>query len=66
MLFPQRRSRILANQNLQDVTEKTISFNPEFKIKSVQQYLAGSSPNQIFEDADIPLEYFKDDYCRCC
>ena|SRR5690554_5419719 len=63
---PKQRSKLLANRNVQDVTEKTISFLPEFKIKSVKQYLAGVSPDEIFEDAGFPLEFFKEDYFRQC
>jgi transposase len=63
---PSQRSKLLANKNVQDVTEKSITFNVEFKIKAINQFLAGISPSKIFEDAGIPLEYFKEDYCRCC
>jgi transposase len=63
---PKQRSKLLANRNVQDVSEKTISFIPEFKIKSVRQYLDGISPNQIFENAGFPLDFFKEDYFRQC
>ncbi len=63
---PRQRSKLLANRNVQDVSEKTISFTPDFKISSVQQYLDGISPDQIFKDSGLPLEYFKEDYCRNC
>lgn len=62
----QQRVRILSNPNVQSLSESTISFKPAFKIKAVKQYLAGKSPIQIFMEADLPVEYFKDDYCRCC
>ena len=63
---PKQRSKLLANRNVQDVSEKNISFLPEFKIKSVRQYLGGLSPDQIFENAGFPLEFFKEDYFRQC
>lgn len=63
---PKQRSKLLANRNVQDVTEKTVSFIPDFKISAIHQYLDGISPNQIFENAGLPLEYFKEDYCRNC
>ena len=63
---PQQRSKLLANRNVQDVNEKTISFTPDFKIASVHEYLNGSSPDQIFESAGLPVEYFKQGYCRNC
>lgn len=63
---PKQRSKLLANRNVQDVTEKTISFLPEFKIKSVRQYLDGLPPDEIFENAGFPRELFKKDYFRQC
>lgn len=63
---PSQRSKLLSNKNVQDVSEKSVTFNAEFKIKAINLFLAGSAPNKIFEEAGIPLEYFKEDYCRCC
>lgn len=63
---PQQRSKLLANRNVKDVTEKTVSFNIDFKIKAVHDFLNGKSPTQIFEEAAIPLNFFKSDYCRLC
>jgi hypothetical protein len=61
---PQQQSKLLANRNIQNVTEKSVTFNPSFKIKAVKQYLAGMPLNEIFDEAGIPLEFFKEDYCR--
>ena len=63
---PKQRSKLLANRNVQDVTEKTVSFLPEFKVKSVRLYLDGFSPDQIFENAGLPAKFFKEDYFRHC
>ena len=63
---PKQRSKLLSNRNVQAATEKTVTFTPDFKIKAVHLYLEGISPDQIFEDAGIPLNYFQDDYCRLC
>ncbi len=63
---PKQRSKLLANRNVQAASEKSVTFTPEFKIKAVHFYQEGTSPDQIFEDAGIPLEYFEDDYCRSC
>ena len=65
LTLPQR-SKLLANRNVQEVSEKSVSFTSAFKIKAVQQYLDGSSPDQIFLDAGIPINFFKADYCRSC
>ncbi len=63
---PKQRSKLLSNRNVQAATEKTVIFRPDFKIKAVHLYLEGVSPDQIFEDEGIPLDYFQDDYCRSC
>ena len=63
---PRQQSKLLANRNVKDVTSKTVSFTPEFKITSVHKYLEGIFPEKIFEDAGIPLELFKENYCRSC
>lgn len=63
---PHQRSKLLANRNVQDVTEKSISFLPDFKIKSVHLYLAGTHPDEIFKDAGFNIDFFKEDYCRQC
>ena len=65
-LTPKQRSKLLSNRNVQAATEKTVIFRPDFKIKAVHLYLEGVSPDQIFEDEGIPLDYFQDDYCRSC
>lgn len=63
---PKQRSKLLSNRNVQAATEKTVIFRPDFKIKAVHLYLEGVSPDKIFEDEGIPLDYFQDDYCRSC
>lgn len=63
---PKQRSKLLSNRNVQAATEKTVIFRPDFKIKALHLYLEGVSPDQIFEDEGIPLDYFQDDYCRSC
>ena len=37
-----------------------------FKIKAVKLYLSGMSPKQIFQEENIPIDYFQDDYFRNC
>lgn len=63
---PKQRSKLLSNRNVQAATEKTVIFRSDFKIKAVHLYLEGVSPDKIFEDEGIPLDYFQDDYCRSC
>ena len=63
---PQQQSKLLANRNVEDVSEKSVTFKADFKIKALNQYLAGTSPDEIFEAAGIPVDYFKIGYCRFC
>ena len=63
---PRQRSKLLANRNVQNITEKYIFFTTAFKIKAINEYFSGKDPKQIFQEAGIPIEYFKDHYCRLC
>lgn len=63
---PKQRSKLLANRNVLNASEKTVSYTSDFKILAVKQFLSGISPNQIFKEAKIPLDFFKEDYARYC
>lgn len=65
-LTPYQQSKLLANRNVLDVSEKSVSFTPAFKIKAVHQVIKGVPPEQIFLDAGISIQFFKKDYCRFC
>ena len=63
---PYQRSKLLANRSVLEVTEKSVTFSSEFKLKAVHQYIDGTSPDQIFLNAGIPIHFFKEKYCRFC
>ena len=63
---PFQRSKLLANRNVVDVTEKSVQFTSNFKIKAVHQYLDGMGPDEIFESAGIPASFFRARYCGYC
>lgn len=65
-LTPHQRSKLLANRNVENVSEKSVFFTSAFKIRAVHQYFDGVSPDQIFLDAGIPVNYFKEKFCRFC
>lgn len=65
-LTPSQRSKLLSNRNVQEASEKSVSYTAAFKIKAVKQYLDGVPPDQIFLDAGIPIKIFKVDYSRSC
>lgn len=63
---PSQQSKLLSNRNVQKVSEKSVLFTMAFKIKAIHLYLAGTHPDQIFQDAGIPLSLFKPKYPRFC
>lgn len=65
-LSEHQKSELLANPNVKEITDKSIVYTSAFKTKAVELYLAGQNPNKIFSNANIPIDYFKRDYCRCC
>ncbi|WP_240419170.1 HTH domain-containing protein [Paenibacillus periandrae] len=55
-LFTSTQMRILdSNPNVVHVTEKAISYKPEFKLQAVQLYQDGCSPMQIFLEAGFDI-----------
>ena len=44
------------NPNVFRVTEQTITYHPNFKIKAVREYLKGKSPSQIFVERGFNLD----------
>jgi len=57
-LTPYQQSKLLANRNVLEVTEKSVTFTSEFKIQAVHKYLGGISPDQIFLAAGLPIHFF--------
>lgn len=43
------------NPNIAHVTERSISYRPEFKVKAVKENLDGKGPTQIFVDHGFDL-----------
>jgi hypothetical protein len=61
-----QRKELLLNPNVEKITEKHVVFTSKFKIKAVELYFDGKSPNNIFEDAGIKTHYFKPKYSQLC
>ncbi|CAM4217178.1 hypothetical protein FHS16_000402 [Paenibacillus endophyticus] len=54
--FTPSQMRLLeSNPNVVHVSEKSISYTPEFKLHAVQSYESGSAPMQIFLDAGFDV-----------
>lgn len=58
-----QKRALLENPNVEEITEKQIHFKAAFKINAVERYLEGKSPDDIFKDAGIPIEFFEERYC---
>jgi len=61
-----QRRRLLENPNVEKLTEKSVNFTSKFKIQAVKKYLKGHNPDDIFKEAHIPIQFFKDEYSRYC
>lgn len=51
----QEKEILLKNKNILDVSETTIKYCPEFKVKAVKEYYAGNSPIMIFLNANFDI-----------
>lgn len=65
-LSKDQKQRLLNNSNVEKVTKNHVVYTSSFKIKAVELYLEGKSPDAIFAEAKIPIHYFKDRYCGSC
>ena len=61
----QRRS-LLQNPNVEKVTEKHVIFTAKFKVRAVELYLDGNSPDHTFTKLGINLKFFKKNYAQNC
>lgn len=61
-----QQAELLKNPNVQKITDSSVVYTPAFKIRATKSYLGGANPEQIFRDAGIPPEFFKNEYCRFC
>jgi hypothetical protein len=57
---------LLRNPNVEKVTDRYISYHPDFKIRAVKEYLSGKKPRQIFIDNGFNLQLIGDDKPFVC
>jgi transposase len=57
---------LLRNPNVEKVTDRYISYHPDFKIKAVKEYLSGKKPRQIFMENGFNLELIGDNKPFVC
>lgn len=61
-----QRQKLLENPCVEKITDKHVVFTSKFKIESVEKYLSGLSPDEIFQDKSINLKFFKKNYAQYC
>jgi hypothetical protein len=47
---------LLKNPNVEKCSDKSISYNNDFKVLAVRKYYAGLSPNEIFRQANFDIK----------
>ena len=57
---------LLKNPNVVKVTTSHVVYTAKFKIQCVKRSFDGVSDEKIFEDAGIPIHFFKKDYTKYC
>jgi transposase len=58
-----QKRALLENPNVEEITEKHIHYSSSFKIKAVESYLNGQSPEAIFKEAGFDISFFEENYC---
>ena len=61
---PHQKKVLLENPNVLKITENHLVFIPEFKIKAVEFYLKGMSPDEILISHGFNPNFFEKDYFR--
>lgn len=61
---PHQKKILLENPNVLKITENHLVFIPEFKVKAVEFFLKGMSPEEIFISHGFNPAYFEKDYFR--
>lgn len=66
-LYTTTQMKILeSNPNIVHVSEKALTYKPEFKLEAVQLYKSGYSPMQIFLKAGFDVSFIGADSPRKC
>lgn len=51
ILTAEEKKILEENAYVVKVTERSVTYSDEFKVRFIEEYLAGKKPKQIFEDA---------------
>jgi len=61
-----QQKELSQNPNIEKITENQIVYTSNFKIRAIEEYLKGKSPNAIFNENGIPSSWFITKYCNSC
>jgi len=53
---PEQITELLRNEHINKCSSKSITYNKDFKLLAVQQYIEGMTASQIFRGAGLPVE----------
>lgn len=57
---------LLKNPNVVKVTTSHVVYTAKFKVQCVKRGFAGVPGERIFEEAGIPIQFFKKNYTKYC
>lgn len=67
IIFNEIQMKLLEqNPNVQNVSDRSISYKPEFKVEAIKENLNGKGPAQIFIENGFDLEMIGADKPRKC
>lgn len=61
-----QRKQLENNPNVSHVSDRSISYKPEFKVQAVKEYLQGKLPMEIFIDHGFDIEMIGVDKPQAC
>ena len=65
--FNEAQTRLLeANPNVKHASDRSISYEPEFKLRAVKEYKLGNGPQQIFIQSGFSLEIIGSEKPKQC
>lgn len=61
-----QRNQLENNPNVNHVSDRSISYRPEFKVNAVKENLKGKGPREIFQESGFDIEMIGSDKPNQC
>jgi transposase len=61
-----QRNQLENNPNVSHVSDRSISYRPEFKVNAVKENLKGKGPREIFQESGFDIEMIGSDKPNQC